>query len=267
MSPQTHPAIALPTLIGHRGYSARAPENTLAAVREAHRAGIQWVEIDVQLLGDGTPVIWHDRDVSRCSNGTARLARLDWESAAQLDAGAWFGKKLEERLGDESGDRFNERFRGERMATLTEMLALLNALEMGVNLELKLNPGHDPMALARRVIPETLAALPAERRIVSSFSRPALDVAREMAPPAELALGALFKRLPRRWQRHCAELQAFSVHLDWRYITRQQLTALRLAGYEVVGYTANHPAAFAPLWQWGISSVISDDPVAFMASA
>ncbi|MDG4869253.1 glycerophosphodiester phosphodiesterase family protein, partial [Guyparkeria sp. 1SP6A2] len=65
----THPAIEVPTLIAHRGYSAAAPENTLTAVRAAHQAGARWVELDVQLLGDGTPVIWHDSDVSRCSDG------------------------------------------------------------------------------------------------------------------------------------------------------------------------------------------------------
>ncbi len=53
----THPAISVPTLIAHRGYSAAAPENTLAAVRAAHQAGATWVELDVQLLKDDTPVI------------------------------------------------------------------------------------------------------------------------------------------------------------------------------------------------------------------
>ncbi len=65
----THPAISVPTLIAHRGYSAAAPENTLAAVRAAHQAGATWVELDVQLLKDDTPVIWHDGDVRRCSDG------------------------------------------------------------------------------------------------------------------------------------------------------------------------------------------------------
>uniref|UniRef100_UPI00356A572B glycerophosphodiester phosphodiesterase family protein n=1 Tax=Halomonas sp. TaxID=1486246 RepID=UPI00356A572B len=63
------PRIALPRLMAHRGLSARAPENTLAAVRAAHDADCQWVELDVQLLGDATPVIWHDATVNRCSDG------------------------------------------------------------------------------------------------------------------------------------------------------------------------------------------------------
>ncbi len=51
----THPAISVPTLIAHRGYSAAAPENTLTAVRAAQQAGATWVELDVQLLKDDTP--------------------------------------------------------------------------------------------------------------------------------------------------------------------------------------------------------------------
>src|SRR5690554_7324429 len=80
-----HPDIVLPRLIAHRGLSARAPENTLAAVRAAQAAGCRWVELDVQLLGDGTPVIWHDATVKRCSDGRARLADLDFPAARRLD--------------------------------------------------------------------------------------------------------------------------------------------------------------------------------------
>ncbi|SHL96377.1 glycerophosphodiester phosphodiesterase family protein [Vreelandella subglaciescola] len=243
-----HPAISVPRVIAHRGYSARAPENTLAAVRAAHQAGVRWVELDVQLLGDGTPVIWHDRDVKRCSNGSSALAALDRESAQRLDVGAWFSAA----------------FQGERMARLEEMLALLNTLNMGLNLELKINKGHDPLALTQRIIPEVLAALPPERLIVSSFSQPALAAARAMAPPQALALGLLAKRLPCDWPHRCNAISAFSVHLDWRYVKAASLAALNRAGVTVMCYTANDPVAFAPRWQWGVSSVISDNPTVFM---
>ncbi len=133
-----------PRLIAHRGLSARAPENTLAAVRAAHEAGCRWVELDVQLLGDGTPVIWHDRDINRCSNGRGRLADLDIDQARRLDAGSWF----------------DAAFAGESMATLEQMLTLIDELALGLNLELKVNRGRDPKALVERVLPTLLDALP-----------------------------------------------------------------------------------------------------------
>ena len=239
-----------PRLIAHRGLSAQAPENTLAAVRAAHDAGIDWVELDVQLLGDGTPVIWHDRDLKRCSNGRGRLDDLSRDDAAHLDAGGWFG----------------EAFAGEPMATLTQMLELIDALDMGLNLELKVNRGRDPDALADGVLPMLLEARPAQRLIVSSFHAPALERARRHAPPERLPLGALFERIPGDWARRCEAIDAYSVHTDWRRLRAARAGEITQAGYPLLCYTANDPVAFAPRWQWGVSGVISDDPRVFRAA-
>ncbi|HSH46970.1 MAG TPA: glycerophosphodiester phosphodiesterase family protein, partial [Halomonas sp.] len=204
----------------------------------------------VQLLGDGTPVIWHDRDVTRCSNGRGQLRDLDLASAKRLDAGAWFA----------------QRFAGERMATLGEMLDLLSALEMGVNLELKVNRGRDPAALAEAVIPALVEALPAKRRLVSSFNAQALARTRRLAGAESLALGALFERVPNDWQARCEALRAWSVHASWKKLSERRARAIRAAGYPLLCYTANDPARFAPYWGWGVSAVISDDPTLFSGS-
>ena len=243
----THPAIEVPTLIAHRGYSAAAPENTLTAVRAAHQAGARWVELDVQLLGDGMPVIWHDSDVSRCSDGRGELASMTWRQAQALDVGSWFG----------------DRFAGERMASLEAMLALLNELEMGVNLEIKVNKGRDPIALVDVVLPMLLAALPAERCIVSSFDGAALAHSRRHAPREALALGALYGSVPKEWRAQCAAIQAFSIHPHWPRLKRTQAAAMRRDGYQILCYTANDPSAFQSRWAWGINSAITDEPAAF----
>ncbi|WP_069384799.1 glycerophosphoryl diester phosphodiesterase [Halomonas caseinilytica] len=236
-----------PRLIAHRGLSARAPENTLAAVRAAHEAGCRWVELDVQLLGDGTPVIWHDRDVSRCSNGRGRLADLDIDQARRLDAGSWF----------------DAAFAGESMATLEQMLTLIDELALGLNLELKVNRGRDPKALVEHVLPTLLDALPAERLIVSSFDATALTQARRQAPAERLPLGALFERIPRDWAARCAAIDAYSVHADWRRLRASRAHDIVQAGHALLCYTANDPAAFATRWEWGVHGVISDDPTRF----
>ena len=54
-------------IIGHRGAAALAPENTLAGIRKAKEHGLNWVEFDVTLLGDGTPVLSHDNHLERCT--------------------------------------------------------------------------------------------------------------------------------------------------------------------------------------------------------
>lgn len=243
----THPAIQVPTLVAHRGYSAAAPENTLAAVRAAHQAGAFWVELDVQLLGDGTPVIWHDADVARCSNGRGELATMNWEKAKSLDVGSWFG----------------DGFSGEKMASLEAMLALLNELEMGVNMEIKVNKGRDPIALVDRALPIMLDTLPPERLIISSFNHSALSHCRQFASKERLALGVLFGSAPKTWRAQCEAIDAFSVHPDWPRLKRTQAEAMQRDGYKVMCYTANDPSAFHSRWEWGISSVITDEPAAF----
>ncbi|MCP1315029.1 MULTISPECIES: glycerophosphodiester phosphodiesterase family protein [unclassified Halomonas] len=243
----THPGILLPALVAHRGYSAAAPENTLAAVRAAFDAGATWVELDVQLLGDATPVIWHDADAARCSDGRGELKDLDLEAAKQLDVGAWFG----------------DEFAGERMATLDEMLTLLDELHMGVNLEIKVNKGRDAIALVDTVLPMLVEKIPANRLIVSSFDLEALRRCREFASSKTLALGVLFGAVPEQWQAMCEDVDAYSVHPDWARLKRPQTEAMAAAGYQVLCYTPNDPAAFEPRWRWGVTCAITDEPVAF----
>lgn len=244
---QKHPAIKLPPLIAHRGYSAVAPENTLAAVRAAHAAGARWVELDVQLLGDGTPVIWHDAGVSRCSNSRGKLRKMDWAKAQKLDVGGWF----------------SDSFAGERMASLTAMLELLNELQMGANLEFKVCKKRDPQLLVTTCLPLMLAALPPERLIISSFNLQVLESCRAYAGAERLALGILCTRLPSDWQTRYQHLEAFSLHPAWNRLKRKQVKAIKRAGYAVLCYTVNDPNAFAPYWQWGVDSAITDEPGIF----
>lgn len=238
----------VPFTIAHRGLSAHAPENTLAAVTAAQRVGCSWVELDVQLLGDGTPVIWHDNGIRRCSNSRGKLAKLDLTRAKGLDVGGWFGTD----------------FRGERMATLEEMLARIVELNMGLNLEFKVNRGRDPRMLVETALPVALRALPAERLIVSSFSPQALETARELEDdPGKLRLGLLYEKPPRQWHQEAEYFKAYSLHVDWRCLKEKRAQEIKQAGYRLMCYTANDPVAFSRLWPWGVDAVISDDPTLF----
>ncbi|MEM6734311.1 MAG: glycerophosphodiester phosphodiesterase family protein, partial [Myxococcota bacterium] len=73
--------------VAHRGFSSRAPENTLAAYREALDAGATHVECDVHLSGDGTPYVIHDPTVERTTNGSGAVAELSDTVLGGLDAG------------------------------------------------------------------------------------------------------------------------------------------------------------------------------------
>ncbi|SHE88832.1 glycerophosphoryl diester phosphodiesterase [Modicisalibacter ilicicola DSM 19980] len=247
MTPSPSPPVAdeLPCTMAHRGLSAHAPENTLSAVRAAHETGARWIELDVQLLGDGTPVIWHDGDVKRCSNGRGRLRDLSLASAKTLDVGSWFEAK----------------FTGERMATLDEMLELVNELGLGLNLELKVNRGRDARALVEAVLPRVMEAVPAKRLILSSFDAVALGVMRTRQPdPERLRLGILYQRPPRNWADDAARLEAYSLHVDWRRLSARTAQAMAASPYSLLCYTVNDPRVFERLRAWGVASAISDDP-------
>ena len=85
--------LQLPKVIGHRGAAAYAPENTLASFREAKRRGASWVEFDVKLAGDGTPILMHDSSLKRTLGVDRLAAETSWAEFAKLDAGSWFDPK------------------------------------------------------------------------------------------------------------------------------------------------------------------------------
>ncbi|MER7664464.1 MULTISPECIES: glycerophosphodiester phosphodiesterase family protein [unclassified Streptomyces] len=90
-----------PVIFAHRGASAYAPENTLAAVDLAADMGFAWVENDVQRTKDGELVVVHDDSLARTTDVEQRFpARSPWKvkdftaaEIATLDAGSWFGPK------------------------------------------------------------------------------------------------------------------------------------------------------------------------------
>ncbi|MFE2037375.1 glycerophosphodiester phosphodiesterase [Streptomyces scopuliridis] len=127
--PATEPRSASPVVIAHRGASAYAPENTLAAVDAAGGLGIDWVENDVQRTKDGRLVVIHDDNLKRTTNVEEVFPdRAPWKvkdftaaEIARLDAGSWFG----------------ERWAGERVPTLKQYLDAVEANEQKLLLEIK----------------------------------------------------------------------------------------------------------------------------------
>ena len=87
-------ANSLHGIVGHRGASARAPENTMAAFKQAHADGADAIELDVLKTKDGNFLVMHDDTVERTTNGTGAVAELTLEQAQKLDAGSWFDPKF-----------------------------------------------------------------------------------------------------------------------------------------------------------------------------
>ena len=90
MSPHPiHPFFEVdrPVVIGHRGAAGTHPENTLAAFEAAIDQGAQIIESDIHVTRDGIPILLHDPDVGRVTDGAGAASSLDWAEIAALDAG------------------------------------------------------------------------------------------------------------------------------------------------------------------------------------
>ncbi|MER6133454.1 glycerophosphodiester phosphodiesterase family protein [Streptomyces sp. NPDC001815] len=135
--PTAHAAVSTdhPLVIAHRGASAQAPENTLAAIDRADRLGFRWVENDVQRTKDGQLVVIHDDNLARTTDveevfpGRAPWKVKDFTAAeiARLDAGSWF----------------SPRYAGARVPTLKQYMNRVSRNHQKLVLEIK-NPALYP---------------------------------------------------------------------------------------------------------------------------
>lgn len=235
----------LPSIIGHRGAKANAPENTLAGLRRAHEEGASWVEFDVKLTKDNVPILIHDETLERTTNGRGPVRDLTLESLRLVDAGC--------------PAVFGDRFKGERIPTLEECLALLLELGMGFNLEVKPCPGREreTAILALRTVMRVWPAH-AATPIISSFKLPALEAARETAP--DLPRGYLSERLDAGWLEAARRLDCTTIHPGFRALTDAQVRLAKQHGYPVLVWTVNEPARAVELRGWGVDSLITDTP-------
>src|ERR671922_2465519 len=87
-----HPFFALPRplAIGHRGCAGEVPENTLASFERAVADGAVVIETDVHLTRDRVPVLLHDPEVARVTDGAGAVRELDFAALRRLDAGFRF---------------------------------------------------------------------------------------------------------------------------------------------------------------------------------
>lgn len=238
----------LPQIIGHRGACAYAPENTLASIRNAAAQGARWVEFDVRLTREGSLVLMHDEDVKRTTNGNGRVVDLTLAELGALDAGAWFGAA----------------FAGERVPTLAETIALLAALGLGANIEIK--TGKPEARATAEALASILAAhwpRAAPVPLVSSFEVEALEAMRAVAP--HWPRGLLLSELKGDWRGQLERLGAATLNIDHKPLDAGKVAVARQAGRPVLCYTVNDPARARQLFAWGVSAVITDRPDALLA--
>ncbi len=232
-------------VIAHRGGASWVPENTLAAFRWAAEHGCRWVELDISLLGDGTPVIIHDQTLERTTDSQGALADLCLADLERIDAGAWFAPA----------------FAGERIPTLGQLLQLCAELGLGANLELKPDANNvEALVEATAQVLEDAQAVGGPW-LFSSFEHEALELMAKRLP--SIPRGLLYEGIEDRWRDKAAALGAVSLHLDQELIDPALIGQAKAEGLEVFVYTLNDAARAQSLFAAGLSGLFTDDPLLF----
>src|SRR5215469_8511187 len=149
---------------GQRGYSLHYPENTLPAFAAAKAWGATAIEIDVVLSAEGEPIVLHDRTLDRTTDGHGFAADFALEQISRLDAGA----------------RFDPRFAGTRVPTLSEVVDWAGAEKIGVFVEIK--EAERPDLAVDRVVETIEGGGTADRTIIIGFDHVVLKRAVERHP-------------------------------------------------------------------------------------
>jgi glycerophosphoryl diester phosphodiesterase len=169
--------VAHPLVIGHRGAAGVAPENTLLSFERALADGAQILESDIHLSRDGIPILLHDPDVERTTEGRGEAASLELAALKRLDAG--------HRFEDEHGGH-PYRGRGLRIPTLEEAFDAFPAARF--NLEIK---SADPRA-TRATLDLIASYERSDRTLLAAGEDPIMQGLRKALRdhPARPAMGA-----------------------------------------------------------------------------
>jgi glycerophosphoryl diester phosphodiesterase len=230
-----------PLIWAHRGASAEAPENTLAAFALALAQGADGIELDAQRCATGEVVVIHDDSLARTTGRPALVVDTPWAVLRTLDASSWKGGG----------------FLGERVPLLAEALETFPRL---VNVELKCD-GADDRGLTAEVVRVIVAARAEERVLLSSFNPLCLWRARLLAPRMPRAL--LFER-DQRWELRSAFaaplVGACAMHPERVLATPARISRWARRGYSVACWTVDDPEEAARLHRGGVSGIITNRP-------
>ena len=173
---------ASPLIIAHRGDSAHAPENTLAAFRRAVDSGSDGIEFDVRLSKDSVPVVIHDATLTRTAGTNQRVADMTADRLAHLDAGSWFNAAHPAKS--------NPEFAFEGVPSLRSVLKLCADLRGPIYVELKCDTDAEITPLVDAVCNVIAVSGLQEKVIIGSFRLGVLPSVRTILPEVETA--ALF---------------------------------------------------------------------------
>jgi glycerophosphoryl diester phosphodiesterase len=233
-----------PTIFAHRGSSAYAPENTLAAFQLAVTQHADGIELDAKLTADGQVVVMHDDTVDRTTNGTGRVNLLTLAELQRLDAGSKFPKK----------------FTSEKIPSLEEVFETFGR-KIFINVELKnySSPTDD--------LPEKVAALVKkynleESVLLSSFNLIALIRARKSLSKIPLGFITISDLADITMRTRLVRFgPLLALHPSYEDVSTYLIQTAHQAKCRIHTYTVNQPEMIQKLINAGVDGIFTDDPI------
>lgn len=236
-------------IIAHRGFSARVPENTVAAFELAWQHQTDACELDVYLSKDGTAVVIHDKDTQRTTGVLKDVATSTAAELTALDAGSWKGQE----------------WAGARIPTLEQALATLPAGTQRFFIEIKCGAEIVPVLQA---ILEPMKERAAQLAIIA-FKRDAAVASKKAMPWLKvyrLASGMTKEKKPRTdlpqliAQTKTDKLDGLDLGIDWPW-DEAMVKKIRRAGLGLYVWTVNKPEEAKRFADLGVDGITTDDPV------
>jgi glycerophosphoryl diester phosphodiesterase len=222
-----------PLIIGHRGASAVAPENTIAAFRAAIEAGADGIEFDVRMSSDGVPVVIHDETLKRTAGVRRRVKDLSVEQLNDFD-----------------------------VPSLTQLFALFKSNKLLLYLEIKGREVALTEECCRLVEQHRLK----ERVIFECFEHSTLQLVKHIDSTFKIA--PLFKSsaLSRSVLKKSLAIGADEIAIPPRLATPRLVEQARDAGIRIVTWTVDDVAGLKRAQALGVHALITNDPAAMLAA-
>ena len=232
-----------PIIFAHRGASAHAPENTLAAFELAMAQNADAIELDVKLSADGQVVVIHDATVDRTTGGHGRVKDISLAELRSLGAGSFF----------------SEKFRDEKVPTLEEVFETIGKRTF-INVELtNYNTPRDHLVETVCILVKKFGLQ--KRVLFSSFFSSNLSKARAYLPEVPsglLALRGLLGAWARSFGFAFGRYQA--LHPALQDTNPQQIQRVHRLRRRVHVWTVNAADDMRRLFGWNVDAIFTDDP-------
>jgi glycerophosphoryl diester phosphodiesterase len=219
----------------HRGASLRAPENSMAAFREAYAAGTDYVELDVQRTRDGAIVVIHDGDLMRMGGDPRKVRDLTLAEIQGIDIGSKRGPE----------------YASERVPTLAEVIDFARG-KFRINIELKYNVPDAQLAAAVIALLREQQFL--DQVVITSLDHASLRQVEQMQPGLDTGL------IVTAAVGNVIKTDTDFVSLNSARATAALVSQATATGKQVHVWTVNKPDVMLRMIERGVDNIITDDP-------